>query len=111
MYSVDEMNKKIDSVLSMVSGENVDIGKVSTELTDIRENYLEENNARIKAESDYEKIKADNESLVAANSALFLKTGAILKNGGENPLEKAPEMQKKEPFDFNSLFDENGELK
>lgn len=108
-YTVDEMNAKIDSILSLASGENIDLGKLSTELTEIRENYTEENQLRVKAETDYNKIKADNESLVAANSALFLKTGTIIKNGGQNPLEN-PE-KPKEKFDFNSLFNEKGELK
>lgn len=83
-----------------------DTGKVSELLDSLRNAFNDtltesETNAKTAAE-----LTEKNESLQAANMQLFLKTGVQEKLSAETETETETETP-----DFDSLFDENGELK
>lgn len=104
--SRDEYNIKAGEVMAELSNENPDKGKVSELLAELRESFNYEVTAREAAEQKQKELTETNASLQAANMALFLKSGEVIKQSEEN---KSP--QENKPFDFGSLFDEKGELK
>lgn len=103
----EEYNKISAEALAEVGNEKPDNGKISEMLAKLRDGFAEEVTAKETAEKSAADFKAANESLQAANMALFLKSGQILKEKGESDLEK---ITQKEKPSFDSLFDENGEL-
>lgn len=103
----EDYNKLSADVLAEFSAEKPDNGKISELLDKMRDGFAEEITRADLNEKTANETKAANESLQAANMALFLKSGQILKESGEKELDK---IGKKQPFDFGSLFNENGEL-
>ena len=99
----DEYNIMTGDVMTEISAEAPDKGKISEMLANLREGFNLEVTSREAAEAEQQKLKTANESLQAANMALFLKSGEVIKQQEEI---KAP----KKPLSFNALFDENGEL-
>ena len=100
----DEYNIMTGDVMTEISAETLDKGKISEMLANLREGFNLEVTSREAAEAEQQKLKTANESLQAANMALFLKSGEVIKQAEEI---KAP----KAPLSFDALFDENGELK
>lgn len=100
----DEYNIMTGDVMTEISAETPDKGKISEMLANLREGFNMEVTARESAEAEQSKLKTANESLQAANMALFLKSGEVIKQAEEI---KAP----KQPLSFEALFDANGELK
>ena len=103
----EEYNKLSADALAEMSAEKPDAGKVSEMLAKMRDGFAEEFSAKEIAIKERDEKAAANESLQAANMALFLKSGEILKESGEKELDK---ITKNEKPDFSELFDENGEL-
>lgn len=103
----EEYNKLSAEALEAIGNEKPDTGKISEMLSKLRDGFAEEVTARETAEKTAAETKAANESLQAANMALFLKSGQILKEKGESDFDK---IKVKEKPSFDSLFNENGEL-
>lgn len=107
--TVDEYNTKSGELLAAVSAEQIDSGKISTLLNELREGFTEESSARANAEKTVTDLTEKNKSLQESNMSLFLKVGEKAK---DNP-EKATEEKSPENYanDFSGLFDEKtGEL-
>lgn len=104
----EEYNKNSADVLAELSAEKPDTGKISELLSTMRDGFNEEVTKTETATKESGELKSANESLQAANMALFLKSGEILKKSEEKSLDNLSENKKP---DFSTLFDENGELK
>ena len=100
----EEYNTKSAELIAEMGAEQPDNGKISESLAELREAFQLEVTRAETAEKQAEELKSKNESLQAANMSLFLKSGEIIKQ-----TEKTPEDRDK-PFDFNTLFNEKGEL-
>lgn len=105
--TIDEFNTISTDALSELQAESPDTGKISGFLNSLREGFTEEVARAEAAEKSSTEFKEKNKSLQEANMGLFLKLGEQAKQ--EKGLDLSP--KKPEPIDFNSLFDENGELK
>ena len=107
--TVDEYNTKSGELLAAVSAEQIDSGKVSTLLNELREAFTEEASGKANAEKTVTDLTEKNKSLQESNMALFLKVGEKAKDNPEKSgEEKSPENY---PNDFSGLFDEKtGEL-
>lgn len=105
----EEFNKTSTDVLAEMASENPDTGKISEMLDNLRTGFNDEATAKETAEKSAADLKTANEGLQKANMSLFLKIGqaAEEKSGAGNPGENPG---KKIEADFDSLFDENGEL-
>lgn len=107
--TVDEYNTKSGELLAAVSAEQIDSGKISTLLNELREAFTEEASGKANAEKTVTDLTEKNKSLQDSNMNLFLKVGEKAK---DNP-EKTPEEKSPENYanDFSGLFDEKtGEL-
>lgn len=107
--TVDEYNTKSGELLAAVSAEQIDSGKISTLLNELREAFTEEASGKANAEKTVTDLTEKNKSLQESNMNLFLKVGEKAK---DNP-EKSGEEKSSEnyPNDFSGLFDEKtGEL-
>lgn len=107
--TVDEYNTKSGELLAAVSAEQIDSGKISTLLNDLREGFTEEASARANADKLVTDLTEKNKSLQESNMNLFLKVGEKAK---DNP-EKTAEEKTVETYanDFSGIFDEKtGEL-
>ena len=102
----EEFNTKSVELLGAVSAEKPDTGKISEMVEEMREGFNKEVTRAETAENSAADLKTKNESLQAANMNLFLKSGQLIKETEEKKIEKQPEK-----IDFDSLFDEKGELK
>lgn len=103
----EEYNTVAGELMTAVSAEELDTGRISEITAEMREAFQLEVTRAEAAEKAAEDLKRSNESLQAANMKLFLRSGELLK---ETEQEKTP-TQSDKPFDFGSLFDEKGELK
>ncbi|MBR4954398.1 MAG: hypothetical protein IKY46_00620 [Clostridia bacterium] len=101
----EEYNIKSGELMAELSAEQPDKGKISEALAELRESFQFEVTRAETAEKTAEDLKKANESLQAANMSLFLKSGEIIKQA-----EQTKNPEEKKPFDFNSLFNEKGEL-
>lgn len=105
----DEYNLKAGELMTELSNEAPDKGKISEMLADLRESFNFEVTAREAAEQKQSELTQMNESLQAANMSLFLKCGEVIKQSEEN---KSPQQSEDKTIgDFSFAFDENGELK
>lgn len=107
--TVDEYNTKSGELLAAVSAEQIDSGKISTLLNELREAFTEEASGKANAEKAVTDLTEKNKSLQESNMNLFLKVGEKAK---DNP-EKSGEEKSPENYanDFSGLFDEKtGEL-
>lgn len=102
----EEYNTKAGELMTAISAEEIDTGKVSEIAAEMREAFQLEVTRAETAEKTAEDLKRSNESLQAANMNLFLKSGEIIKAAEQE--KTPPEVDK--PFDFNTLFNEKGEL-
>lgn len=102
----EEYNTKSAELITEMGAEQPDNGKISESLAELREAFQYEVTRAETAEKQAEELKSKNESLQAANMSLFLKSGEIIK---QTEQQKTPEDRDK-PFDFNTLFNEKGEL-
>lgn len=102
----EEFNTKSVELLGAVSAEKPDTGKISEMVEEMREGFNKEVTRAETAETNAADLKTKNESLQAANMNLFLKSGQLIKETEEKKIEKP-----QEKIDFDSLFDEKGELK
>jgi hypothetical protein len=96
----EEFKAKTEELLQ----NHTDQAKISTILAELNDDYIKEMTEKTTALTTAEKLVADNEKLRSANMNLFLKIG-----------EPKKEEQKTTPEDntpkYESLFDENGNLK
>lgn len=100
--TADEFNAAVTDILGNVS----DVGHVSQKLDELRTAFGEAlTDAETRAKT-IETLEGEKKSLQEANMNLFLKIGTPQK---ETETEQKDEPQA-EP-DFESLFDENGNLK
>lgn len=107
--TVDEYNTKSGELLAAVSAEQIDSGKISTLLNELREAFTEESSGKANAEKLVTDLTEKNKSLQESNMNLFLKVGEKAK---DNP-EKTTEEKTGENYanDFSGIFDEKtGEL-
>lgn len=102
----EEYNTKSGELMTELSAEQPDKGKISEALAELREGFQLEVTRAETAEKTAEDLKKTNESLQAANMSLFLRSGEIIKQTEQT---KTPEDRDK-PFDFNTLFNDKGEL-
>lgn len=107
--TIDEYNTKSGELLAAVSAEQIDNGKISTLLNELREGFTEESSARANAEKAVTDLTEKNKSLQESNMSLFLKVGEKAKETPEKtPAENSGENY---PNDFSGIFDEKtGEL-
>lgn len=100
--TAEEFNAAVTDILGNVS----DVGHVSQKLDELRTAFGEAlTDAETRAKT-IETLEGEKKSLQEANMSLFLKIGTPQK---ENDTEKKEELPE-EP-DFETLFDENGNLK
>lgn len=102
----EEYNTIAGELMTAVSAEELDTGRISEITAEMREAFQLEVTRAETAEKTAEDLKRSNESLQAANMKLFLKSGEIIKAAEQT---KTPP-DKDKPFDFNTLFNEKGEL-
>ena len=100
--TADEFNAAVTDILGNVS----DVGHVSQKLDELRTAFGEAlTDAETRAKT-IETLEGEKKSLQEANMNLFLKIGTS---------QKETETEKKDEFptepDFETLFDENGNLK
>jgi hypothetical protein len=96
----EEFKAKTEELLQ----NHTDQAKISTILAELNDDYVKEMTEKTTALTTAEKLVADNEKLRSANMSLFLKIGE----------PKKEEEQKANTLDtpkYESLFDENGNLK
>lgn len=101
----EEFNTKAVELLGAVSAENPDTGKISEMVEEMRAGFNEEFSRADSAETQRDTFKEQVESLQKANMALFLKSGELIKETEDLKIDKKPET-----VNFESLFDEKGEL-
>lgn len=100
--TADEFNAAVTDILGNVS----DVGHVSQKLDELRTAFGEAlTDAETRAKT-IETLEGEKKSLQEANMSLFLKIGTPQK---ETETEKKDETPAE--ADFESLFDENGNLK
>lgn len=100
--TADEFNAAVTDILGNVS----DVGHVSQKLDELRTAFGEAlTDAETRAKT-IETLEGEKKSLQEANMQLFLKIGTPQK---ETETEKKDETPAE--ADFESLFDENGNLK
>lgn len=100
----EEFTEKSAHILEILD----DTGAVSTALDELRTGFFEEVEKRETSDTTAEELKQKNEGLLKANMDLFLKVG---KEGtGETAPEEADKPTEPE-ISYDSLFNENGELK
>lgn len=100
--TADEFNAAVTDILGNVS----DVGHVSQKLDELRTAFGEAlTDAETRAKT-IETLEGEKKSLQEANMNLFLKIGTPQK---ETETEK--ETETPQETDFESLFDENGNLK
>lgn len=102
MITLDEFSTITAEILSNSS----DVGAISERLDKLRTEYAEQLTAAETNKTKADDLAKQNESLRAANMALFLKTGEKVEKSEEKPKEK----EKPQPVEFSELFGDNGEL-
>lgn len=102
MITLDEFSTITAEILS----NSADVGAVSERLDKLRTEYAEQLTAAETNKAKADDLTKQNESLRAANMALFLKTGEKV----EKPEEKPEEKEKPKTVEFSELFGDNGEL-
>lgn len=102
MITLDEFSTITAEILSNSS----DVGAISERLDKLRTEYAEQLTVAETNKAKADDLTKQNESLRAANMALFLKTGEKVEKAEEKPKEK----EKTKPVDFSELFGDNGEL-
>ncbi len=100
--TADEFNAAVTDILGNVS----DVGHVSQKLDELRTAFGEAlTDAETRAKT-IETLEGEKKSLQEANMNLFLKIGTPQKETKTEQKDETPE-----ETDFESLFDENGNLK
>ena len=98
-----ELNKIVDDIQEKLGKE--ESGKIADSLAEILV-YEEANNKTLKEKDDtIGKYKKDKEMLIEANGNLLLHIPQAKEEKEEE------EVKTKKPFDFRSVFDENGKFK
>ena len=104
----EDLTKWVENVNKKLGKEAA--GKIADDLGIIITDTATENKATEKREKEIATLKSDKEMLLATNANLLQQIGEIDEpeddiHKGEKPKEK------KKPFDFRTVFDENGEFK
>lgn len=102
----EEFNATSADVLAELSAESPDTGKISGFLANLRDGFNDEVSRAESAEKARDDFSGKVKSLQEANMNLFLKLGDIPKQ--ENGVDLTPKQPEK--IDFNSLFNDKGEL-
>ena len=103
----EEFNTNSTEILTILSGETPDNGRISELLDGLRTGFNDEVSRAETAEASRDELRTKNEGLQRANMNLFMRLGA--ENTDPKPgADLSPKQPEK--IDFNSLFNDKGEL-
>lgn len=103
----EDLSKKIASINKTLGKE--DAAKIADVLGEIITDTKTVNETLENKDKEIETLKNDKDVLMTTNANLLKQVGVV--DEVETPTTKPKEPEKKEPFNFRTIFDENGNFK
>ena len=104
----EDLSKTIASINKTLGKEEA--AKIADKMEELITDTKEVNELLAKKDKEIETLKSDKDVLMTTNANLLKQVGVI--DEVETPTNKKQEEPvKKEPFNFRSVFDENGNFK